>query len=248
MRHWFIPSPAGDIRISAVDGKPAECILDVEDPTAVELQTARTFLAVAATRGWLEGVDVGSESTVRLPQVTPKGRTQIVLRTTVAEAGPTLVRAHFAGQETWTGVRLANGLVELQTGAAPLSMPTVPVEAAVTVRPPERGCPTPTPCERRASEVLRSFSTRRQWACWLAHGWMPLAGSHTGRPYRVYHRTMASLAGLDRVLFDVREGHTVCVYDPNVPAEEEVLGIKLAVEHREAWLLGLNARPRSIHG
>lgn len=238
MHHWFIPSPAGDIRVSAVDGKPTESILDIEDPTAVELRTARAFLAVAATHGWLVGVDVGAGATVRLPTVASKGRTQIPLRATVDEVGPVLVRAHFgAGKEIWTGVRLANGSVELQTAS---DVPPTKVEgvvAAVTVRPPERGCPVPETCERRASEVLRTFSTPRQLTCWDAYGWMPVIGCHTGRVYRLYHRAMAAAARLDRVLYDTVRRHTVCVYDPSVPAEEEVLGIKLAVEHRERWLL-----------
>ena len=37
---------------------------------------------------------------------------------------------------------------------------------------------------------------------------------------------------------EVSTGHAICAWDDTVPAEEEALGLKLAIEHREGWLLG----------
>lgn len=44
------------------------------------------------------------------------------------------------------------------------------------------------------------------------------------------HGPARALCGLD---------NEVCAWDDTVPAEEEVLKLKLAVEKRERWLLGL---------
>lgn len=109
-------------------------------------------------------------------------------------------------------------------------------EAAVTVREPYRGCPAPTAAVRRASEVLRVFSTGRQMDQWDREGRMGLLGSRTGRAYTLYHRDEAAQRGLTHVLIENRTGDAICCWDHRVPAEEEALGIKLAVEHREGFL------------
>ena len=83
--------------------------------------------------------------------------------------------------------------------------------------------------------MLRAFSTVDQWARWEAEGLMRVVGSFSGRTYTLFHRDEAARRGHDRVLLDAR-GRAICVWDGSVPAEEEALGIKLAVEHREMWL------------
>ena len=115
--------------------------------------------------------------------------------------------------------------------------------AAATVREPYRGCPAPTACRRRASEVLRTFSTEDQWKTWEAEGRMTLLGARTGRRYDLFHRDEAASRRLTHVLVERRTGDALCVWDDTVPPEEEALGIKLAVEHREGWLRRL---PRGV--
>lgn len=114
--------------------------------------------------------------------------------------------------------------------------------AAAAVRPPQRGCPAPTHCNRRASEVLSVFSTTAQMQTWNAEGRMRLVGSRTGRSYTLYHRDEAARLNLTHGLIENRTGDAVCCWDESIPAEEEALAIKLAVEHREGWLRRL---PRS---
>ncbi len=113
--------------------------------------------------------------------------------------------------------------------------------AAVSVTPPKRGCPAPTPAQRRASEVLRTFSTRRQWESFERTGSMLLIGGTSGMSYRLFHRDEAAKRRMGHSLVEARSGVEVCAWDNTVPPEEEMLALKLAVEHRERWL-------RSPHG
>ena len=124
-------------------------------------------------------------------------------------------------------------------------------EAAATVRQPRRGCPAPTRCNRRASEVLRVFSTERQHDTFTRQGFMRVIGNRTGQAYFVFHRDEAAQRGLAHSLVEARTGNEVCVWDDRVPAEEEALALKLAIEHREGWLMrlprgGRLASPRHI--
>jgi hypothetical protein len=118
--------------------------------------------------------------------------------------------------------------------------------AAATVREPRRGCPAPTRCNRRASEVLRVFSSQRQSEQFEREGFMRVIGNRTGSAYRVYHRDEAAARGLTHSLIEARSGHAICVWDDRVPPEEEALAIKLAVEHREGWLMRLPRGPARL--
>lgn len=131
----------------------------------------------------------------------------------------------------------------------PVPLPPEPV-AAATFQPPARGCPPATACERRSSEVLRTFCTAAQWASWQHTGRMKVIGNYTGIRYDLYHRDEAAARGFrhtliaplpDDVSYARRWGsippREVCVWRTNVPPEEEALAIKMAVEHREHWLL-----------
>jgi hypothetical protein len=116
------------------------------------------------------------------------------------------------------------------------------VVAAATVKTPRQGCPAPTACERRASEVLRTFSTASQARSWARDGRMRVIGGVSGKSYDLFHRDVAAKRGMSTVLAEVRTGHEVCVWDDRVPPEEEALAIKMAIEHRESWLRGLPVR------
>lgn len=251
MRYWFVPCASGDFRLTALTDEV--CRLTVENPTIEDYQLIQPFLAVMVEMGWVPGGKA---------IVKPEGLTTIDVRVSIAVAGPMLVGSIHARGDTWTGVRRESGRVYVNDGvdttpppepaketalvpAAP-SLPDPP-QAAVTIRPPARGCPAPTPCQRRASEILRTFSTEAQWSSWNSRGRMHVIGNTTGARYTLFHRDEASARGLGHILLapEAVEGprrwlpvsREVCVWDQKVPPEEEALAVKLAVEHRESWLL-----------
>lgn len=105
--------------------------------------------------------------------------------------------------------------------------------AAVTVAAPRRGCPAPSAATRRASEVLRTFCTARQFAQYQNEGRMRVLGNWTGKTYFVHHRDEAFARGLSRCVTEAATGRPLCAWDEEVPPEEETLSLKLALEHRE---------------
>lgn len=245
-RLWFFPCWSGDFRLEAIADE--KCRLTVEDPTPADRRLLTPFVVKLRREGVLSNNDI----------IRPKGRTKIDIDASMGKLGPRLAHALNGEAETWTVIRHANGRMSLESLAlvtvGPEAEPTQEAQdavfreepesnqkpvAAATVRRPARGCPAPTPCERRASEVLRTFCTRRQWQQWQRQGRLTAIGNATGKAYHVHHRNTAARLGLGHSLTEVGTGHEVCVWDDRVPPEEEALSIKLAVEHRERWMLDL---------
>ena len=108
---------------------------------------------------------------------------------------------------------------------------------AATAKPPKRGCPAPSPARRRASEVLRAFSTVTQWLSYQRHAFMEVVGSDSGRLYRIFHRGRAHELGMMHCAVRARDREEICAWDESVPPEEETLMLKTALEQREHWLL-----------
>lgn len=262
-RFWFMPCESGDFRLRR-DGEG--CVLSVVDPTPDDVQKLAPFLSRAVELGWVDaGIGTREEVPAReadergwlgklrdaflgaedqevrpyptLTGVHPTGETILPVRAGIVDAGPLLAAATFGDARTWTAVRCEGGKVIVDDGSAVPAETPAPVEAAATVRAPKRGCPEPTACERRASQVLRTFSTTRQWAQWEREARMLVIGNVTGRRYLVHHRDEAHHRRLSRSVLDVETGGVVCAWDDQVPAEEEALALKLALEHRETWLL-----------
>lgn len=224
MKAWYVPCWSGDFRLEA--DSPTSCVLTVEAPTAEDTRRLSGFLQWAFDQGWLDA-----------PKL-PKGvdRVMYKLPVGVEVAGPELVRS--AGVDAgWTAIKSTEGKITLHD-----NVPEIPnnAEAAVSLSPPHRGCPEPEPTRRRASEVLRAFLTPAQERQWLAEGRFRVIGNATGKAYHVYHADEAARRGLSRCLVDVAENLPICIYDATVPAEEQALSLKLAVEHRENWLLAKN--------
>lgn len=228
LRRLFIPTWSGDYRLEA---HKAGSLFTVTDPTPGEKIRIRTFLEHARAQGWIDALD----------GVMPKGETRIVVKASIADAGRLLVSKAFESdnRERWVAIRSVSGRIRVVSDAtevanlAPLDDPEAEV-AAVTPAP-NRGCPPPEPCNRRAAEVLRAFTTPRQFEDWQATGSMLVDGNITGRRYRLYHRDEAARRGLRHTLLTA-EGADVCVWDDTVPAEEEALGILLTVEHNEGYI------------
>lgn len=263
-RYWFLPCASGDFRLVALTDEV--CRLTVEDPTIQDYTAIQPFLAVMAEMGWVKPekaiVRPKGLTTIDIRVGIAVAGPILVGTIHVNAETWTAVRCEDGRVTVNDGVDVTPAPAEPAKPAEPPTQPStslVPAEpalpaepavvAAVTVTPPRRGCPAPAACERRSSEVLRVFSTADQWASWQTRGRMTLYGSHTGARYTLFHRNEASARGLGHVLLapapeDVSRPRTwrsgsreVCVWDDGLPAEEEALGIKLAVEHREVWLL-----------
>ena len=138
---------------------------------------------------------------------------------------------------TWTAIRSTGGEVTY-TGGIPDGPVPDKAEALVTGQRVHRGCPTPTGASRRASRVLRAFSTARQWADWQAHGYLELHAQRSRARYRIYHRDEAARLQLPRIAVQIPNGsrpaRALCVWDWTIPPEEEALAVKLGLEHAEA--------------
>jgi hypothetical protein len=178
----------------------------------------------------------------------------LLIEAPLLTAGPVLAEKTLPEGERWTAVRCVDGQITLANGTgeelaaqAAKAEPASKPEAAVTIKAPGRGCPPPTAAALRASEVLATFCTRRQITRYLQQGSMFVVGGHTGRVYEVFHRGAAAMQGIGHCAVDQLSGEEICVWDNTVPPQEETLGIKLALEHRELWVLQRDEhRPRML--
>ena len=267
LRVVFRPCWSGDFRIERdpddpdpVDGKS---ILTVEKPTASDKAKLAPFLKHAEDEGWTsnrygEPGNTEAETTTNTARRIRAGT--VHLNAPISVTGPALTKLTSSPSETWTAVRCVGGKIIVVDGT---SIPDdADAEAVATVRKPERGCPEPEASSRRASQVLRTFCTAPQWAQFQREGRFRAIGNVTGRTYFVYHEDEACRRGLKRSLTVVRRStsadtmgggsdasweHPICAWDATVPAEEQALSLKLAVEYNEAWLLDLATAARA-HG
>lgn len=221
---WYHPSWSGDFRLEAASD--AACTLTVVDPTPDEQLRLGEFLDKVRKKGWLS----------KLAGIAEKGETRLELGVSVAEAGKVLLKR---GERPRTGlltaVRFAGGQIEADTDAGQVA--AVDAKAAATVRRPTLCCPDPVPGpDRRASEVLRAFCTRRQWESWERDGFLVARGQLSGHRYRVAHRHSGLARRQSKVAWDLDDRHVVHCYDWAVPPAEEALAIKLVLEHAEPWI------------
>ena len=184
----------------------------------------KEFIAKCRRGCWIDDLD----------GIAPTGATALVIRKEINVIGPILRHAIHGDDPTWTAIKYADGKVTLHDDGTAL-VPTDAVDT-VTVKKPARGCPEPEPAKRRASEVLVAFCTPAQQTSWERKGFLTCIGNRSGQRYTVFHPNEARRRGHAHLLVNAA-GKEVCVWDARVPVEEEVLGIKLAVEHRERWLL-----------
>ncbi len=241
---WFFPAWCGDFRLEARDD--GTTLLTVINPTSDDRLKLDPFLAECVKRGWTEernwfdvfrGSDPnGNGDLYRAPAITEAGESVIRLGVKLTEAAPLLAASAHGDSATWTALRCEGGVILVDGVKIPAdAAPT----AAATVQPPKKGCPAPTPAERRASEVLRTFSTKKQWSQWNAEGRMRLIGQTSGKAYHLYHRDEAAARNLPNLLIEASTQQPICIWDDRVPPAEEALAIKLGIEHRERWTRGL---------
>jgi hypothetical protein len=260
---WFFCSWSGDFRLTRHPKDSKKCVLSVEKPTEREVEILQKFLSLLSEQNWVKPCPILRGQTTFLPiqasmnlvapllaaQMHGNVETWTAVR---SEAGKIYVEqgVPLVPKDQESGPQKGGEVVAFPetSNSDPSPTPAEPAAeepateepaAAVTVRAPVRGCPLPERCNHRASEALAAFLTRRQWAQWEAERRIRCIGHATGRAYDIYHRDRAAQLGLSRCIVETATGSPVCAWDATVPAEEEVLSLKLAIEHREKWLLGL---------
>lgn len=234
MRAWYIPSHTGDFRLEKHPDDAARCVLTTEDMTPDEAERVGKFLLEAKQKGWVDNHLVPSN-----------GRNELVIGTTVQEAGPLLAADVLPGRGVLTVVKSVKGTVmavvdetEEPVQSKVETKPDKP-DAAVTVRRHTTCCPDPIPVEgplKRSSRVLREFCTPRQWRSWVKHGFLHCVGQLTGARYRLVHREHPLAATQGKICRDLTHGVTLHFYNCWVPPAEEILAAKLILENREPWL------------
>ena len=227
---WFIPSWSGDFRLEAETD--ARCRLIVVDPTPSEIAQLGRFLTKARKRGFVPAI----------AGVQPRGESTLSIDAPVVTAGKLLLGRKAPRKGILTAVKSIDGEIEVVTGDVEaeevekaLDKPSA--DKAVTARRPTLCCPNPVDGrEVRASEVLKTFCTHRQWEEWIKRGFLHCTGNLSGHSYRIVHRHHPLAKAQRKVVWDVDADHVIHCYDWAVPPPEEVLAIKLALENREHWV------------
>jgi hypothetical protein len=230
LSRWFIPSWSGDFRLEAEGDDKSRLI--VVNPTPAEVDQLGKFLVKAREKGLVPDI----------AGVSDKGESTLTIRAPVAEAGKLLLGRKAPRKGLLTAVKSVDGKLEVVTGDAESeevseALDKPEADKAVTTRRPTLCCPTPqVEREVRASEVLRTFCTRKQWEEWVDKGYLHCSGKLTGHSYRIAHRHSPLAAEQRKICWDLHDDHVVHCYDWSVPPPEEALAIKLTLEHREHWI------------
>lgn len=247
---WFFPAFNGDFRLVQ---QPGTVDLVVHEPTLAEQELLAEFFKLARKEGW-----VTKSSALSAPLIT---HGTYVLDGDMTEIGLALKNLVRPETQAITAFKYEGGKVEVVETADSAKireiMSPVPVveaesiedepkkikkatlDAAVSVRRPDRGCPD---CSvgaiEPASEVLLEFLTPEQHESWRKHRAILVRGGESRHEYVLMHRHSRGAAINRRVCFDLTERRTMMFHDWSVPPEEEVLASKLVLEHRESWLTG----------
>lgn len=234
---WFFPTWSGDFRLEA-DGE--KCKLTVVDPTPAELDRLGVFLKKARSKDWVaEHVGLaGSLKKIVIPIDAPLSkagkillgkRSKGILTAVVSQAGE--VSAEIEGDTT-----KALALVDKKD-----------TEAAVSTRRPTLCCPEPYPGpDARATEVLNTFCTPEQRAEYETEGLLHCYGNLSGRLYEIAHRHHPRAIERGKIVLDVESGDVMHAYDWAVPPAEEVLAMKLTLEHAEHWIRNRSGNLTSV--
>jgi hypothetical protein len=247
---WYLPSWNGDFRLEnvpvlgdayrAADGGAsadgAGVRLLVTAATPHEREILNGFLAAAVKEKWT-AVDT-----------LPTEDCEIMLATTMAKAGASLVQISKPMDRTITAVSFENGRLKVvdaaESGAIVAAAEKAAkkdkdkaAKAAATVSRPTPSCPQCVPGSiAMASEVLQEFLTPSEHDDWARHRAILVEGGFTGRRYIIAHRHSPVGQRFGRICYALDDQMVVHFHDRSVPPEEEVLAAKLILEHREHWL------------
>ena len=246
MRLWAIPAWAGDFRFGAKDGA---VLLTVKDPTGGEQEALKRWAKKAEKKGWIStaGAGILREAAGKESEVTLEGG--VSLADAAAEmakllnykrAGVITAFAFEGGEVKVTEALGADRLPSWAKGGTKTATIEKAPEKAVTVSRPSLSCPEcPGPgSEKRnmACEVLWEFLDPEQRQEWLRDRAITTFGGLTGHAYRIAARDTREAKQRGRVAFDLDDRVILHNYHLTVPPEEEVLTVKLMLEHRENWL------------
>lgn len=253
---WFFPQYCGDFRLVEVDDSTYReqatrdsCVLEIVDPTAHELTLLEAFLDDARKKKWT------SIAKIAPVEIDGKRRQEILLGAPMAEAGRVLYTRLRPGNRTITSVRSENGnlqvfeahdLAEIDEALKPDAIIPAPEEKpakpkkekiAVSTQRATPSCPQCVPGSvSRASEVLLAFLSPEEHETWSRERFIVVEGGLSGHRYMLAHRHSSYAVKCGRICYDLDEDLVVHFHDNSVPPEEEILGAKLILQHREPWL------------
>jgi len=235
---WSFVSWCGDFRLEA-DG-PDKCTLTVEHPTPSEVERLGAFLKKARSKDWVEQ-HVG---------FIPDGKIVIPVAAPLVKAGRILLGERPKG--ILTAVVSKNGDVKAITDGDPdkaaAAVADKDAKAAASVRRPTLCCPCPQPGpDVLATEVLHAFCTPRQRLEYDSQGLLHCYGNLSGRLYEIAHRHHPLAVERTKIIWDVEGQHILHAYDWSVPPAEEVLVMKLVLEHAEDWIRNPSGNLSCVH-
>lgn len=241
----YVPSWNGDFRLED-DGKGGTKLV-VHKPTPLERQIVGKFLHEAGLKGWTD----------KRPAVAyeggdlPGGGDEISVAAPLAKTSKILIKLTRPKHQTLTAVSFSDGKLSVVEGADEKALdkiseeigkatiaetPDKPAKAA-SVKRPTPCCPT---CEvgsvAPASQVLLEFLNPAEHETWARERAIVVTGGLSGHQYLLAHRQSPLAAENGKMCFDLDDGEICHFHDNSVPPEEEVLAVKLILEHREPWL------------
>ena len=229
---WYHPNWAGDFRLEA-NGED-HCLLKVSDPTLDEISKLGAFLEKCRKKDWI-GAAIG------LPEKFD-GEHIVEIKAPVNKAGRILVGRGkgVKRKDLLTVVKSVDGQLSYAVSDEEELRQVVEAEKAdkaVSNKRATLSCPHPiSGPDIRASEVLREFCTQRQWDDWNTYGFLIAYGKLTGHPYRICHRHSLLARRQGKITKDLKDGAIIHAYDWSLPPAEEVLSLKLQLEHVEHWI------------
>lgn len=239
---FYIPSWNGDFRLED-DGKGGAKLV-VHDPTPHEQKIVEEFLRQAGAKGWVLDRD-------RDARFDQGSRSEVAISAPLSKASKILIKLTRPKKQTLTAVSFSDGKLSVIEGAddaaiAKISDAVEKATATETTEQPAKAASVrrPTPCcpdcevgsIAPASEVLLSFLNEEEHDTWARERAIVVTGGLTGHRYILAHRHSTVAAFNTRMCFDLDDGQVLHFHDNSVPPEEEVLGAKLILEHRETWL------------
>lgn len=235
MKFWAIPSWSGDFRIEPDPDDAGRSILSVTKPTVAETEALKRFEKKAVAAGWTEAAKIHErEKTVLVAPVEVVGAAMMKVLGLSRRKGILTAFAFADGKVKTTEIVDEAELpkwarVQREEGAT----------AAATVSRPTLSCPecTDRPADERAAcDVLWEFLDAEQRREWIARRAITVFGGRSGHCYRVAARYTAEARRAGRCTIDLDDRTVLHAYKWDVPAEEEVLTIKILLEHREEWI------------
>lgn len=234
---WYVPSWNGDVRVEADPNDPTRSILQIVQPTELELQALELVGKTFSEKGWTKNAVLWSPD-----QPYRQGRHSVALAAPLSEVAPLLVKALAPGEQVLSAVLLKDGRVETVSGAdadvAALAKKTEEEgKAAASVKRPTPSCPSCVPGSvGPAREVLLDFLSPQEHETWARDRYIVVRGGLTGHHYLLAHRHTALARHIGRICWELDDLAVIHFHLTTVPPEEEVLSAKLILEHREPWL------------